>query len=167
MPSDDAELIIIHEMGHVLGIGTFWDYKCGRNCVFGDTTYTCEKAKDEYKALNLGDELSLQEGVCGHWAESTFQHNTKSELMTPYFEANNYQPISRVTIGALADLGYEVDFKSADSWEDKRGLRLRGNGAQGNDDAYRNDISSKLAPTKTFTIDQSNVLRPKIMSTLK
>jgi len=37
--------------------------------------------------------------------------------MTGYFESNKYQPISRVSIAALDDLGvYTVDYDAADAW---------------------------------------------------
>ena len=36
--------------------------------------------------------------------------------MTPYFESGKYQPITRVSIAALADLGYSVNMDAADRW---------------------------------------------------
>ena len=34
--------------------------------------------------------------------------------MTPYFEKNKYQPLSHVSVAALADLGYRVNMVAAD-----------------------------------------------------
>ena len=45
------------------------------------------------------------------WRESVFQ----TELMTGYSSPGN-DPISRVTIGALEDLGYEVNYNAADNY---------------------------------------------------
>ena len=62
----------------VLGIGTFWHRRCGKNCESGDASYTCERAKAEYKALGFKDELVIQSSVCGHWSEANFK-GTKDE----------------------------------------------------------------------------------------
>jgi hypothetical protein len=48
---------------------------------------------------------------CGHWSEECFDW----ELMTP--AAGSDLPLSRITIGGLADLGYEVDFDQADAYD--------------------------------------------------
>jgi hypothetical protein len=34
--------------------------------------------------------------------------------MTPYFEKHKYQPLSRVSVAAFADLGYKVNMTAAD-----------------------------------------------------
>ena len=63
--------------------------------------------------------------------EKSFTSATDSELMTPFFEENKYQPISRVSVGALLDLGYEVNMNAADSLKkedkDTRFLRKKAN----------------------------------------
>jgi len=113
----DAYLIILHEMGHVLGLGSYLNFQCGTNCENGDDSYTCPTASKEYRDIfgsNTSIELDLDS--CGHWSEGAFQNRAKSELMTPFFESGKYQPLSRVSIGALADLGYDVDLNAADPW---------------------------------------------------
>ena len=100
---------ILHEMGHVLGIGTIWS-RLG--LIQGDT-FIGANAQVEYGAL-LGQgptPVPIQSGGGGHWDEPVFDR----ELMTPIldFGAN---PISRVTVAALADLGYEVNIDAADSF---------------------------------------------------
>jgi hypothetical protein len=45
---------------------------------------------------------------CGHWQEKCLG----SELMTGY--AGSVNPLSRITIGSLEDLGYTVDYSTAD-----------------------------------------------------
>lgn len=37
--------------------------------------------------------------------------------MTPVFEKGKYQPLSRVTVAALEDLGYVVNYDGADPWK--------------------------------------------------
>lgn len=151
MPDEDIELVIIHEMGHVLGIGTFWEDKCGQRCSSGVATYTCEKAKAEYKALGYADNLKLESKVCGHWSESNFGF-TRDEIMTPYFDEGTYQPISRITTAALYDLGYDVDFSASDAWNKRSSRTL----------LMKNETET-LIPTKSFVIDEAAIIKPKMM----
>jgi Leishmanolysin len=81
--------------------------------------YTSEasKATDEYRAISgCTDIVPLEESTgnvgsdCGHWDESCFVN----ELMTPIVGIAN--PISRVTVGTLQDLGYTVNYTAADSY---------------------------------------------------
>lgn len=151
MPADDVELVIIHEMGHVLGIGTFWEEKCGTKCSSGSSYYTCQRAKAEYKALGYKDELKIEPRVCGHWSESNFGFS-RDEIMTPYFDEGKYQPISRITAAALSDLGYQVDFNASDSWS----RRSRSMEAGGEDSAI-------LMPTTSFVVDESSIIKPMML----
>lgn len=104
--------VILHEMGHVLGIGTLWDL-LGLKSGF---SYTGSHALDAYRSL-LGNstvtsiplETGGGPGTAGsHWAESVFGN----EIMTGYADA--VMPISKMTLGALQDLGYTVDYTKAD-----------------------------------------------------
>jgi hypothetical protein len=47
-----------------------------------------------------------------HWRESVFG----KELMTGYYNPGSPNPLSRVTVGAMADLGYLVNMNAADSY---------------------------------------------------
>jgi len=47
-----------------------------------------------------------------HWAEATFG----PELMTGWIEGSAAMPLSRMSIAALADLGYRVDLSTADAF---------------------------------------------------
>ena len=51
--------------------------------------------------------------VNAHWSEAVFD----TELMTGFAESNSNMPLSRLTIAALADLGYQVDYGAADSYQ--------------------------------------------------
>lgn len=118
MTEEDRLLVVMHEMGHVLGLGTYLSIHCGTECVSGNNIYSCEKASTEYSKLfgNQNASLTLEPGTCAHWSEDAFKSSSKSELMTPYFEKGKYQPISRVTVAALADIGYTVNMHAADPW---------------------------------------------------
>ena len=48
---------------------------------------------------------------CTHWEAVCFDN----EIMTPLIDAGA-NPLSRVTVATLEDLGYTVDYKAADSY---------------------------------------------------
>jgi hypothetical protein len=115
--------VILHEMGHVLGIGTLWERNglvqgAGTN----DPRYIGKMASKEYSKL-LGSKTSVSIPVentggpgtaGGHWRESTLDE----ELMTGYAEdGSRPMPLSRITVAALEDLGYSVSYKVADPYQ--------------------------------------------------
>lgn len=119
---DDGSLlgVIIHEMGHVLGIGTLWQMK---GLLLGAGTanprFTGARAMEEYAAL-IGANAPAPVPVAntggsgtrdGHWRESVFA----VELMTGFLNPG-VNPLSRMTIGSLEDLGYAVDYGVADPY---------------------------------------------------
>jgi hypothetical protein len=48
----------------------------------------------------------------GHWRESLLD----AEIMTGYVESSGSMPLSTITVGALADLGYQVNMNAADAF---------------------------------------------------
>ncbi len=105
--------VIEHEMGHVLGLGTLWSWLR----LSSGSLYTGANALREYVTLTGTAQTSVPLETVGgagtvgsHWAEATFDR----ELMTGYAERNPPMPLSRLTIGALQDLGYTVDFSTAE-----------------------------------------------------
>ncbi len=109
-----------HERWHGFGVGTIWHLK-GLLVGAGTTNpiYTGLEARRQYAALTGRVEESVPVANTGgggsrdaHWRESVFDH----ELMTPYFDRGRVNPLSRVTVGQLADLGYEVDLDAADEY---------------------------------------------------
>jgi len=115
--------VILHEMGHVLGIGTLWS---GFGLLTGagttDPRYVGTHALAEYRTL-LGtggtatgvpvENVGGSGSVGSHWRESVFD----SELMTSVAErAGVAMPISRMTVGSLEDLGYRVNYQAADPY---------------------------------------------------
>ena len=108
--------VIEHEMGHVLGLGTLWNSLHLKN---GNYQYVGSNALDAYVSLGGSPATSVpleQNGGAGtagcHWSESVFN----TELMTGYIEDSGTMPLSIVTIAALEDLGYTVDFSAADAY---------------------------------------------------
>jgi hypothetical protein len=110
--------VIMHEMGHVLGIGTLWSSKgllVGANT--GNPQYVGQQGLAAYRAIAGASATGVpieNTGGSGtriaHWRESVFG----SELMTGFVGPGSNMPLSRVTVGALADLGYSVNYAAAD-----------------------------------------------------
>lgn len=112
--------VITHEMGHALGFGaTVWREK---NLIQGFGTdnpvFTGATAVEEYRRMR-GSEVAepvplANVGPAGskhsHWRESVFD----TELMSPNVDPG--PPLSRLTIAALQDVGYQVDFEAAESF---------------------------------------------------
>jgi leishmanolysin len=111
--------VITHEMGHVLGIGTIWVAKgllVGANG--NNPTFTGKNAKKEYGVLKGSGPAAVpveNTGGAGtrnsHWRESVF----RNELMTG-FVAGPPNPMSRLTVASLKDLGYVVDLNKAEPY---------------------------------------------------
>ena len=106
--------VILHEMGHVLGIGPSWLLTGRIADLLVDPAYTGRAGVAAYQELG-GDRFVPVENdgqlgtVIGHWREATFG----DELMTGFLTGPS-QPLSRVTIASLADNGYGVDLGAAD-----------------------------------------------------
>ena len=60
-------------------------------------------------ALNVP--LDTTSGL-SHWSEDIFAN----ELMTPYVNGATSLPLSRITVGAMQDLGYTVNYARADAY---------------------------------------------------
>jgi hypothetical protein len=113
--------VITHEMGHVLGIGTLWEQKgLLKQAGTSNPTFSGPGAMEEYRVLRGGGrrrrvpvENTGGPGTRdGHWRESIF----RNELMSGFIsEPGN--PLSRVTVASLGDLGYEVDLDAAEPYE--------------------------------------------------
>jgi hypothetical protein len=104
--------VITHELGHALGFGA--GFRPFDPWVAGDT-FVGPNAVQAYRQTfsNNADSVPLQAGVRGHWDENIFG----TELMTPTATSpGTRMPISRVTIGALQDMGYTVNPAAADSF---------------------------------------------------
>jgi PKD repeat protein len=125
LASNQLTNTVLHEMGHVLGIGTHWNNNpslaiglstdpntCGANPQFVGTN-----ALREYHALggtgNITIENTSGPGTCdGHWKETIFG----TELMTGFLNAGVANPLSSITLGSMQDLGYSIDLSKADPY---------------------------------------------------
>jgi hypothetical protein len=112
--------VVIHEMGHVLGFGTLWDF--GRNLLEGgapDPRFTGPLAIAAFADLG-GDGTVPVEGDQGgsgtlfsHWDETTFFN----ELMTGFLNSSaNANPLSDVSVASMGDLGYGVNLGTGDRY---------------------------------------------------
>lgn len=110
--------IIQHEMGHVIGMGSLWEFQELVTGVGGvDPRYTGAEAVAAYQAAGGTEETIPVENEGGegtrdsHWRESVFDR----ELMTGFSEQDGVDMfLSRMSIASLADLGYTVDLAAAD-----------------------------------------------------
>ena len=125
--SGDLEDVILHEMGHVLGIGSIWDrlgflrnpaseteapdtHFTGRLAIAafddaGGTGYEGAKVPVE----NTGGPATRN----GHWRRDIFG----MELMIGWADGTaTPSPVSAITVQSLADLGYAVDVTAADPY---------------------------------------------------
>ncbi|MEU1826733.1 MULTISPECIES: leishmanolysin-related zinc metalloendopeptidase [Streptomyces] len=142
--------VITHEMGHVCGIGTRpWTEKNllqgagGDNPVFRGTS-----AMEEYgKLVGAGQPRPVpvenQGGPGtrdGHWRETVFAN----ELMTG-FVGGAPNPLSRLTVGSLNDLGYVVDMAAADEYALPNHLEL----------AERGELRTHAAPVGAGTVQRT------------
>jgi hypothetical protein len=120
--------VVLHEMGHILGIGSIWTHggflrnRSLPSTSGADTHFTGPLAIAAFDAAggsdytggakvpvaNLADEGSSD----SHWRESVLDN----ELMTPLFDSGIYNPLSAISLQSLADLGYTIDISQADSY---------------------------------------------------
>jgi hypothetical protein len=127
--------VILHEMAHVLGFGTLWvdlglladpvseggtdphftgpEALAAFNAV-GGTAYTATAKVPVEDLGGTGTEDA-------HWRESVF----RNELMTGFINLDQ-NPLSRVTVASLDDLGYSVNLSGADSYTLTSSLRALG-----------------------------------------
>jgi hypothetical protein len=128
LDSDDLELmetngtlrdVILHEIGHVLGLGTLWSrFSLVQGAGSSDPYYTGVRAQPGF-VLGGGSVVNgvplENSGGAGtrdsHWRETTFAN----ELMTGFINRGG-NPLSSITVGSLMDMGYQVNFGAADGY---------------------------------------------------
>lgn len=149
--------LVFHEVGHILGFGTVWEQLdliqgAGSN----QSAFTGVSAVDEYLAAggsgttvpleNLGGAGSID----SHWRESVFGN----EIMTSVAEgAGVSQPLSRVTIASMGDLGYDVDLAVADPFALAAALVAGGHEELGHDVVYRGPLLGITPDGRAVDVD--------------
>lgn len=126
---------LLHEMAHVLGFGTLWEYHgllrdaAETSTSPADTHFAGAKAAEKFDeaggAAYSGNKVPVENryGVGTrnvHWRESVFD----DELLTGLIDVGRPNPLSAVTIAALEDLGYlQVGYAEADAFHLSRAAR--------------------------------------------
>ena len=117
--------VITHEMGHVLGIGVMNGWY---DRVNSGGSFTGSDAAREYQSIFGLPSGSLppcdSASLYSHWNEDAFD----TELMSPILEFEWISdPLSRITVGAISDLGYRVNMGAAEPFA-KPGKRVKSGG---------------------------------------
>lgn len=86
--------LMVHEMGHVMGLGTLWEEGVHRE----GRTYIGEKGLQAWKDIGCDGDLPLESQTdTMHWNEDCL----KAEVMTPLLQYRRDAPVSAITLGAL------------------------------------------------------------------
>ena len=123
---DDLWDIGRHEMGHVLGIGTIWHDSRMLRGLNADTRFAGPQAMAAFEQAGgkkyRGAKVPTEPDG-GHWRAGVLAH----ELMTldaflgwgvdQLLTLRTGDALSAITLGALSDIGYTVDFSAADPYE--------------------------------------------------
>lgn len=131
-----AYYTILHELGHVFGIGTGVKW----SNFIQDNMYTGEHALREYRNLLNNNSLigipieddggggtsgsHIEEGnewtisKNNRYSDGHFHSGLDRELMTGWAESDTgVEPLSKVTVGFLQDVGFIVDYLKADNYK--------------------------------------------------
>ena len=122
-----ADRTIQHEIGHVLGIGTVWDNSGYLVLDVVRPEFTGPKATEAFnRIMPVRAASARSRGVSGvpveddgsHWRSITYTvdgsdatYTVLSDIMLP----GGGVLITELTVGALEDLGYTVDYERADA----------------------------------------------------
>lgn len=127
-----AERVAMHELAHALGFGTLWyrhslvrypsrDAAGDPVDADRDTHFTGALALSAFAAAggtaHAGRPVPVENtggpgSRDGHWRESVFG----AELLSPRLASGQIEPLSAITIQALADMGYRVDAARAEPY---------------------------------------------------
>lgn len=132
--------VVVHELGHVIGIGTLWP-----STIFGllsgentpDPTFNGPLAIAAYETVGgpAATELPVEVTIEGHWREDPFD----TELMTPFINGAT-DALSLVSAQSLADEGYTVDTTAVDAYTLPGAMIVLEGGQVNRGVPYGNDI---------------------------
>lgn len=148
---------ILHEMGHVLGIGTLWE-RMGLVVGLGgsDPRFVGANGTAYYNQIFGVNENSVPVANVGgpgsyggHWRESVFDN----ELMSPNINYGSANPLSTITVAALADMGYTVNINAADFYARPRGFSASSetDGMSFSDDSETSSLVAAFGPSTEHT----------------
>lgn len=138
--------VVLHEMGHILGIGTLWsDLGLLSGAGTSNPIFMGANATAQFNQIYGTSARGVPVEATGgsgtrdsHWRDTVFTN----ELMTGWAGPGTNLPLSRVTVGSLADIGYTVNYAAADAYTPtSSGLS-----------AGRSAASSSLAASRSFGI---------------
>lgn len=126
----EAYYTVLHEIGHIFGIGTLW---FNHNLVTDDSLwYTGTHALQQYRNINNNQTLTAipieddggagtagghpEEGNNPRYNDGQLHPGLDHELMTGFAELSGNEPLSAITIGFLEDLGYKVNYDYAEEY---------------------------------------------------
>lgn len=161
------EGLILHEMGHVLGIGTHWARE-GRlrnpslpNSQGADTHFDGPFAIEAFDNVGgvafTGSKVPVENQAGqgsgdAHWRESVMD----TELMTPFLDLLN--PMSEVTVASLKDLGYGVDLNANDLYALPVGPPQQRAAAAPGQPGWI-DLSNDIWSERRYVVEKSGTIR--------
>ena len=114
--------LILHEVAHVLGIGSIWGRGTLAGLVSGDSAssdpiFVGPNALTAFGKLGgsarfIGRPIPLEFSILGHWRPSAFS----GEVMSPFLSVDP-QPLSSVTVAALKDMGWNVELEAYEEYQ--------------------------------------------------
>ncbi len=139
--SDLVYRLALHELGHALGIGSGWYIRSSST----DPHFAGGNAVAAFNAAGgqsyAGGKVPVHKNPTSHWRPEVF--GGTAELMTPWISTfSPNKPMSAITIGALADLGYTVDASMAEAYSLPSGIAAGDKPAEGLID-LSNDVISR------------------------
>ncbi|KAA8497083.1 hypothetical protein FVE85_0812 [Porphyridium purpureum] len=126
--------VTLHEMLHLLGVGSFWinrfptraGYNTRVDCVAGSyAQYKYPAATREWRTLGgagtppVEYRASSSGTDCTHWREEAMRHELLTGSVDTVFSSSTQDildKLSTVTLGAMEDLNYVVDWNRADQY---------------------------------------------------
>ena len=105
----DVDRVVVHEVGHVLGIGTIWRESGYVTQVGTQLQFTGQNAVNAIRRMSPAFTGVPLEPDGGHWGDTV-----RDELMRAGGDRSQNNKITEVSIGALHDLGYTVSYEQAD-----------------------------------------------------